>query len=117
MARVRKSVFEDNGRASREFLRFKSSLNKILKREYFVVRDFVDHILSYCSNKFRKQFNKLKKYIERLQQGDEVWFRELYSKEASDVEPSPSPGKREEEKTVRRIMKKIDLEQHLSSTE
>jgi hypothetical protein len=91
MARVRKGVFDDGGRTAREYTRFKSTLNKILKRDYFVVRDFVDHVLSYCTGKYRRQFAKLRKYVERVEQGDEIWFRELYNKESSDVEVSPSP--------------------------
>jgi HSP90 family molecular chaperone len=69
ISRVRKSIFEDSGRAVKEFTRFKSTLHKILKREYFVVKDFVEHIINYCSSKYKKQFTKLQKYVERVKEG------------------------------------------------
>ncbi len=70
LARVQKSVFDDNGRSLKEFARFKSTLNKILKREYFIVKDFVEHVLAYATHKFARQFGKLRKYLERVELGD-----------------------------------------------
>ena len=76
--RVRLSIFDDNGKADSDFNKFKSTLNKIIKQEFFSSRNFVAHVLSYTINKYNKQFVKLKKYIDRVKQGDDIWFRELY---------------------------------------
>ena len=90
-------------------------LNKILKRETFVVKDYVEYVVSYCNNKFQKQVLKLSKYIGRVEQGEDVWFRDLYFNQASDAEASPSKGK--EESREAKTERKIDMTEHLSSTE
>jgi len=75
MAKVRKSVFDENGKTGKDFARFKLMLNKILKREPFQIKDYVEYIISYCSNKFGKQLTKIQQYVDRVEQGQDVWFR------------------------------------------
>ncbi len=57
--RVHRSVFDDNGKADKEFTRFKSTLNKIITQENFNSQDFVAHIISYTNNKYNKQIAKI----------------------------------------------------------
>lgn len=71
-------------------------LNKILKRDTFIIKDYVQYIINYCANKYHKQLMKLNKYVEKVEQGENIWFRELYNKQSSDVEISPEKNRNEE---------------------
>jgi len=73
-------VFDEKGKTDKDFARFKLMLNKILKRELFQIKDYVEYIIGYCTNKFVKQLTKIQQYVERVEQGQDVWFRELYNK-------------------------------------
>ena len=68
--RVRKSRFEDNGRAVKDYNRFRANFNKIIKQEFFIAKDFSEHVIGYCTTKYNKQFGKLKKYVEKVKQGE-----------------------------------------------
>jgi len=39
------------------------------------VRDFVEYIINYCNNKYEKQFGRIEKYIEKVEQGEDIWLR------------------------------------------
>ena len=38
-------------------------LHKILKRETFLVKDYVEYIVNYCYTKYNKEFLKIQKYV------------------------------------------------------
>lgn len=80
-----------------------------------MVKDYAEYVVSYCINKYQKQVMKLSKYIGRVEQGEDVWFRDLYFNQASDAEVSPSKVK--EESREAKTERKIDMTEHLSSTE
>jgi hypothetical protein len=58
-ARIRKGIFDEGGRTSKEFTRFKLHLQKIVKKEPFNVSEYVDYIITFCLNKFNHQVAKL----------------------------------------------------------
>ena len=70
-----RSIFGDNGRAAKEYNRFRSTFNKIIKQDFFIAKDFAELVINYCNNKYKKQFEKIKKYVEKVKQGDDIWFR------------------------------------------
>jgi hypothetical protein len=89
---VRKGIFDESGRATKEFARFKLALHKILKRPAFTPSDYGECILNYTTAKFTRQITKLEKYLERVSQGEEVCLRQLYGR-GSDIDTS-SPDER-----------------------
>jgi hypothetical protein len=102
MARVRNSIFEEGGRADKEFLRFKLQLNKILKREPLAVADYAQCILSFTGSKFHRQLARIQKYVGKVELGEDIYLRELYCKDNSDVEVSPDERRRGDKKTLRK---------------
>jgi len=59
----------------REHKKFQTTFNKIIKQDFFVAKDFVHHVLSYTTNKYNRQAEKLRRYVYRVQQGDDIWFK------------------------------------------
>ena len=72
-------------------------------------------IINFCKNKYKKQISKLQAYVRRLETGDQISLREIFSiRDGSDVSVSP-----DEKKTKKKIstQKKIKNDQsgHSSS--
>lgn len=70
-----RSVFGDNGRAIKEYNRFRFTFNRIIKQDFFIAKDFAELVINYCNNKYKKQFDVIRKYVEKVKQGHDIWFR------------------------------------------
>lgn len=64
--RARNSIFNDNGRLSIDYSRFKKGLHKIIKQDPIELYDFASAFISFSKNKYRKQIAKLRAYLHRL---------------------------------------------------
>jgi hypothetical protein len=71
----------------REFARFKAMLNKILKSEIINLKDYCEYILNFTDSKYLRQINRIQKYLQKVEQGEDTYFRDFYSKNFSDHEP------------------------------
>ena len=56
----------------REYKRFQTTFNKIIKQDFFVAKDFAHHVLTYTTYKYNRQAEKLRKYVHRVHQGDDI---------------------------------------------
>lgn len=113
-SRVRKSVFDESGRVLREFGRFKAMLGEIVKRPQLSARDYCEYIINFTAKKFTKQANKLQKYLEKIEQGEDTCLREFYSarNHPSDHDPSSEEKRHKgEEIPIRRVSFKLEIKQ------
>lgn len=70
--RVRKSLFNENGRLTIDFSRFKKSLHKKIASELIDLGEFAKLFINFSRGKYRKQIAKIKTYLKRLELGDHV---------------------------------------------
>lgn len=87
--RVRKSLFSEGGKLSIEFARFKKALHKIIKESYIDLADFSTLFITFSRSKYRKQVSKIKSYLKRLEVGDCISLKDLFSRDGSDQSLSP----------------------------
>jgi predicted kinase len=74
-ARARKSVFDEGGHAGRELVRFKTGLGEMLKRQQVSGREYCEYIINFTAKKFARQANKLQKYLEKIERGEDTCLR------------------------------------------
>jgi hypothetical protein len=53
-AKVRKSVFDPEGRTAQLLSRFKLAMNKQLKQSIVDLRDYTEHVIAFTSKKYAK---------------------------------------------------------------
>ena len=102
--RVRKTLFGENGKLSINFARFKKNLHRMIKEDFIDLLEFSKLVIVFCRNKYRKQITKIKTYLKRLENGDHVSLKELYSKDGSDT--SVSPDEKSKSKNKLKLSKK-----------
>ena len=64
--RARNSIFNDSGRLTIDYSRFKKGLHKIIKQDTIELSDFASTFITFSKTKYRKQIAKLRAYLHRL---------------------------------------------------
>jgi hypothetical protein len=87
-------------------------LGQILKRERVDAREYCEYIINFTAKKYGKQANKLQKYLEKIEQGEDTCLRDLYSNYPSDHDPhSEEKRHKGEEIPIRRVEFKLEIKQ------
>lgn len=98
--KTRNSLFSENGRLGIDFARFKKSMYKLIQQNPIELLDFCKLIINFSRNKLRRQVTRIRSYLEKLKQGENISFRDMYAKDGSDVSVSP------DEKYQKKYLKK-----------
>lgn len=90
VSKMQNSIFDENGKIKIEFSRLRKSLHKIVKNDQIDLHEFCNSIINFTKSKYRKQINRIETYLKKLETGEHVSLREMFSqKNGSDVSVSP----------------------------
>lgn len=105
--KTRHSLFNENGKSSIDFARFKKSLHKIIQQNPIQLAQFVKLIVNFSKNKYRRQITRIKKYLQKLKDGENISFKDMYAKDGSDASVSPDQKYKKQTKFVAKPSVKI----------
>lgn len=78
MQKTRNSIFFE-GRLTADFENVKKALNGLMKQSVCDIYELISILINFMRQKYRKQMARINDYLSRLQAGENIFLKDLFS--------------------------------------